>query len=44
MPETAAKLLAALGEEDFALESAAFGARPGGRTVGTLPQLFPKPQ
>jgi methionyl-tRNA synthetase len=44
MPETAAKLLAALGEEELALESAGFGARPGGGTVGKLPQLFPKPQ
>ena len=44
MPETAAKLLAALGDEELALESAGFGARPGGATVGKLPQLFPKPQ
>jgi methionyl-tRNA synthetase len=44
MPDTAAKLLAALGEEDVALETAAFGDRPGGRTVSKLPQLFPKPQ
>jgi methionyl-tRNA synthetase len=44
IPETAAKLLAALGEEDLALESAAFGARPGGAAVAKLPQLFPKPQ
>jgi methionyl-tRNA synthetase len=44
MPATAANLLAALGEEELALESAGFGARPGGGTVGKLPQLFPKPQ
>jgi methionyl-tRNA synthetase len=44
IPETAAKLLAALGEEDLALESAAFGARPGGNSVSALPPLFPKPQ
>jgi methionyl-tRNA synthetase len=44
LPETAAKLLAALGEEDLELETAAFGDRPGGRTVTKLPQLFPKPQ
>jgi methionyl-tRNA synthetase len=44
IPETVAKLLTALGEEDLALESAAFGARPGGASVGKLPQLFPKPQ
>ena len=44
MPETAAKLLESLGEEELALESAPFGARPGGGAVGKLPQLFPKPQ
>jgi methionyl-tRNA synthetase len=44
IPETAAKLLAALGEEDLALEQAAFGARPGGGTVSQVPPLFPKPQ
>jgi methionyl-tRNA synthetase len=44
MPETAAKLLAALGEPDLAVESAGFGARPGGGSVSKLPQLFPKPQ
>jgi methionyl-tRNA synthetase len=44
VPETADKLLAALGQEDLALETAAFGARPGGATIGKLPQLFPKPQ
>ena len=44
MPETAAKLLAALGEEELTLDAAPFGTRPGGGTVGTLPQLFPKPQ
>jgi methionyl-tRNA synthetase len=44
IPETSAKLLAALGEEDLGLETAAFGARPGGAAVGKLPQLFPKPQ
>jgi methionyl-tRNA synthetase len=43
MPETAAKLLAALGDEELGLETAGFGARPGGGTVGKLPQLFPKP-
>src|SRR5215210_490687 len=42
MPETAAKLLAALREERLDLESADFGSRPGGGTVGKLPQLFPK--
>jgi len=44
MPETAAKLLEALGERELTLESAAFGGRPGGGTVAKLPQLFPKPQ
>jgi methionyl-tRNA synthetase len=44
IPETATKLLAALGEEDLALESAAFGARPGGGSVDKLAPLFPKPQ
>jgi methionyl-tRNA synthetase len=44
IPETAGKLLAALGEEDLALDTATFGARPGGGTVQTLPPLFPKPQ
>jgi methionyl-tRNA synthetase len=44
IPETSAKLLAALGDEDLALETAALGARPGGATIGKLPQLFPKPQ
>ncbi len=44
MPETATKLLEALGEPELTLESAGFGARPGGGTVGKLPQLFPKPQ
>src|SRR4051794_9526543 len=44
MPETAEKLLAALGREDLALDGAVFGARGGGATVAKLPQLFPKPQ
>jgi methionyl-tRNA synthetase len=44
MPESAAKLLQALGEEELALDTAGFGARPGGGTVGELAPLFPKPQ
>ena len=44
IPETAEKLLAALGEQDLAMDTAAFGARRGGGTVTKLPQLFPKPQ
>src|SRR5215218_9835931 len=44
IPETAAKLLEALGEPDVRLGGAAFGARPGGGSVGKLAPLFPKPQ
>ena len=44
IPETAAKLLEALGETELALDGAAFGARPGGGSVGELAPLFPKPQ
>ena len=44
IPETAAKLLEALGEPELALDGAAFGARPGGGSVGKLAPLFPKPQ
>jgi methionyl-tRNA synthetase len=44
IPETAEKLLAALGAEDRSLEHATFGARPGGARVEKLPPLFPKPQ
>ena len=44
MPESTAKLLAALSEEELGLDTAAFGARRGGGSVGKLAQLFPKPQ
>ena len=44
IPETAAKLLAALGDERTELSAAEFGEGPGGQTVGELPPLFPKPQ
>ena len=44
MPETAGKLLAALGQPELALQSAGFGERPGGSRTESLPQLFPKPQ
>ncbi|HWM12301.1 MAG TPA: class I tRNA ligase family protein, partial [Solirubrobacteraceae bacterium] len=45
VPETAAKLLAALGHEgDLSLECATYGGRPGGNRVEKLPQLFPKPR
>src|SRR5215213_6177408 len=40
IPETAAKLLEALGEPDVRLGGAAFGARPGGGSVGKLAPLF----
>ena len=43
IPETAAKLLGALGAADDSLEGAVFGARPGGARVEKVPQLFPKP-
>jgi methionyl-tRNA synthetase len=42
MPDTTTRLLEALGQPDVSLERAAFGAIPGGATVGKLPQLFPK--
>ncbi|HYC80830.1 MAG TPA: methionine--tRNA ligase, partial [Solirubrobacterales bacterium] len=40
LPETAERLLAALGEEDRAL--AELGSRPGGQSVVRVPPLFPK--
>jgi methionyl-tRNA synthetase len=43
IPDTAAKLLQALGDSDGSLESAVYGARPGGARTETLPPLFPKP-
>jgi methionyl-tRNA synthetase len=42
MPESAGKLLAALGQEDLSYDGAAFGARPGGATVAKLDPLFPR--
>jgi methionyl-tRNA synthetase len=42
MPESAERLLAALGREDLSLEGAIFGAEPGGGSIGELGQLFPK--
>jgi methionyl-tRNA synthetase len=42
MPESAERLLAALGREDLSLELARFGAVSGGTTVGDLGQLFPR--
>ncbi len=43
IPESAAKLLAALGEEDTSLDCAVYGAKPGGTQIEKLPPLFPKP-
>jgi methionyl-tRNA synthetase len=42
MPESAERLLAALGREDLSLERARFGAVSGGATVGDVGQLFPR--
>jgi methionyl-tRNA synthetase len=42
MPGSAERLLAALGQEDRALERARLGARGGGAEIGELGQLFPR--
>jgi methionyl-tRNA synthetase len=42
IPESAERLLAALGREDLSIDLARFGALPGGATVGELGQLFPR--
>jgi methionyl-tRNA synthetase len=42
MPESAERLLAALGQEDLSLALARFGAVSGGATVGDVGQLFPR--
>jgi methionyl-tRNA synthetase len=42
MPVKVEQLLAALGREDLALETARLGALPGGAKVGDLGQLFPR--
>jgi methionyl-tRNA synthetase len=42
MPDSAERLLAALGQEDLSLDTAVFGSVPGGATVGELGQLFPR--
>ena len=44
IPESAEKLLAALGAPDTTLENARFGAHPGGQAVSKLAPLFPKPE
>jgi methionyl-tRNA synthetase len=43
MPDSTAKLLAALGDGRLELGAATFGEGPGGQAVGELPPLFPKP-
>ncbi len=42
VPESAEKLLVALGREDRSLDTARLGAVPGGAKLGELGQLFPK--
>ncbi len=42
MPETAGRLLAALGREDRSLDGAGYGAVGGGARIGEPGQLFPK--
>jgi methionyl-tRNA synthetase len=42
LPESAEKLLAALGREERSSETTAFGSVPGGAAIGELGQLFPK--
>ena len=44
IPESAEKLLDALGAPDTTLDGARFGAHPGGQTVSKLAPLFPKPE
>ncbi|MGI8845348.1 MAG: methionine--tRNA ligase [Thermoleophilaceae bacterium] len=42
MPDTAERLLVALGSDDRSLECARLGAHGGGTTVGEVGQLFPR--
>src|SRR3954465_3352077 len=44
IPESAEKLLAALGAPETGIDHARFGAHPGGQAVEKLPPLFPKPE
>jgi methionyl-tRNA synthetase len=44
MPESTAKLLAALGDERTELSAADYGDGRGGAAIGELAPLFPKPQ
>jgi methionyl-tRNA synthetase len=42
MPESAGRLLGALGQEELSMEAGAFGSRPGGATTEQLSPLFPR--
>jgi methionyl-tRNA synthetase len=42
MPESAGKLLEALGQDELSYDAASLGARPGGATVAELGPLFPR--
>ena len=44
IPESAEKLLAALGAPETDIDHARLGAHPGGQAVEKLPPLFPKPE
>jgi methionyl-tRNA synthetase len=44
IPESAEKLLAALGAPEIELAGARYGSHPGGQAVQKLPPLFPKPE
>jgi methionyl-tRNA synthetase len=44
IPESAAKLLAALGAPETTIDAARYGAHPGGQSVQKLAPLFPKPE
>ncbi|HEX8742371.1 MAG TPA: methionine--tRNA ligase [Thermoleophilaceae bacterium] len=42
MPESAERVLTALGQPDTSLDRARIGTAPGGARIGDLPQLFPR--
>jgi hypothetical protein len=42
MPESAGRLLDALGQDDLSIENAALGSVGGGAQVGDLAPLFPR--
>jgi methionyl-tRNA synthetase len=44
IPESAEKLLAALGAPETGIDQAQLGAHPGGQATEKLPPLFPKPE